>query len=126
LEFQALPLQEMCYIQTARLISVHRISSSGFYHNQCAMFSSHHKTQHPNIQTLTNNCHTFKPMSECSDVVTCLIVSHLNMVVVFWISIQTAFHNFLNQAPYTKYWANLTSNRVLSALLWRLNVSWKT
>jgi hypothetical protein len=63
LEFQALPLQEMCYIQTARLNSVYRISSSGFYHHHLAMCSNHHKTQHPNIQTLTSNCHTFIPMS---------------------------------------------------------------
>ena len=61
LEFQA--LQEMCYIQTARLSSVYRICSSGFYHRHFAMCSNHHKRQHPNIQTLTSNCHTFKPMS---------------------------------------------------------------
>lgn len=63
LEFQALPIQEMCYIQTTRLNSVYRISSSGFYHHHLAMCSSQHKTQHPNIQTLTRNCHTFKPTS---------------------------------------------------------------
>ena len=53
LEFQALPLQEMCYLQMARLNSACRISSSGFYHHHLAMCSNHHKTQDPNIQTLS-------------------------------------------------------------------------
>jgi hypothetical protein len=113
LEFQAFPLQQICYIKTARLNSVYRINSSGFYFHHLTMCSSHHKTQHPNIRTQTSNCHTFKPMSfvsECSEVVPWLIVSQLNMVLVFWFCIHTAFHDFFNQASYIKYEANLTSN----------------
>jgi hypothetical protein len=61
LEFQDLPLQEMCYIQTVLFNSVYRIGSSGFNHHHRSMCSNQLKTLHS--QTRTSNCHTFKPMS---------------------------------------------------------------